>query len=100
MQASKASRKEKPFMVTPDVWGSNARCTLFIRNNAASGAADIGLLIPRLRAAVYHVINVAMFVEFKNVLVIDSEGSVLYNVYKVEKRFFSMGRDAYHAWNL
>ena len=75
-------------MVTPDVWGSNARCILFMRNNAASGAADIGLLNPRLRAAVYHVINVAMFAEFENVLEIDSEGAVLYNVYKVEKRFF------------
>ena len=61
-------------------------------NNVANGAADGALLNPRqngdlrvvfrLGAPTGHVINVVLYAEFENVLEIDGNNAVMYNVYQ------------------
>ena len=79
-------------MVEQEMWGGAGCCTLFMFDNVANGAADSTLMNPRqdcdlrirfnLGAAVNHVINVLLYAEFENVLEIDGNGAVIYNIYR------------------
>ena len=92
LQASETWRKAQPSMVTPEMWGGAGCCTLFMFNHVANGAADGALLNPcqngdlrvvsRLGAPIGHVINVVLYAEFENVLEIDGNNAVMYNVYQ------------------
>ena len=73
-----------------EMWGGAGCCTLFMFDNVPNGAADSTLMNPRqdgdlrirfkLGAAVNHVINVLLYAEFENVLEIDGNGAVIYNI--------------------
>ena len=90
--ASEAWRKGQASMVEQEMWGGAGCCTLFMFDNIPNGAADSTLMNPRqdgdprirfkLGAAVNHVINVLLYTEFENVLEIDGNGVVMYNIYR------------------
>ena len=92
LMASKAWRKGEASMVELDMWGGTGCCTLFMFDNVPNGAADGTLMNPRqdgdvrirfkLGAAVNHVLNVLLYAEFENVLEIDGNGAVIYNIYR------------------
>ena len=90
--ASEAWRKGQASMVEPEMWAGAGCCTLFMFDNVPNGAADSTLMNPRqdgdlrirfkLGAAVNHVINVLLYAEFENVLEIDGNGAIIYNIYR------------------
>ena len=92
LMASEAWRKGQASLVEPEMWGGAGCCTLFMFDNVPNGAADSTLMNPRqdgdlrirfkLGAAVNHVINVLLYAEFENVLEIDGNGAVIYNIYR------------------
>ena len=89
--ASEVWRKGKASMVELEMWGGAGHCTLFMFDNVPNGAADSTLMNPRqdgdlqicfkLGAEVNHIINVLLYAEFENVLEIDGNGAVIYNIY-------------------
>ena len=90
LMASEAWRKGQASMVEPEMWGGAGCCTLFMFDNVPNGAADSTLMNPRqdgdlrirfkLGATVNRVINVLLYAEFENVLEIDGNGAVIYNI--------------------
>ena len=83
--------KMKGNMVEQDDWGQGKGCTLFMFDNVASGCADSANLNPRqsgdlqlkleFRAAPGSNITVIVYGEFENLIEIDKNRAVLYDIY-------------------
>ena len=79
-------------MMERGVWGQAQNCTLFMFDNVANGCADSQRLNPKqtgdlqlrleFEAAPNTIMNVLVYGEFENVLEIDSNGAVLYDIYQ------------------
>ena len=92
LQASGAWCKKKGNMVEMEDWGHLKNCTLFVYDNVASGCADSNTLNHKQTGDVQLVlefgavpannITVLVYGEFKNLLEIDSNGAVLYDIYQ------------------
>ena len=92
LQASGSCSKKRGSMVQQDDWGQNKGCTLFMFDNVANGRADARTLNPKqsgdlqlvleFGAALGTNITVLVYAEFENLLEIDSNGAVLYNIYQ------------------
>ena len=92
LQASGAWCKKKGNMVELEDWGQAKNCTLFMFDNVANGCADSQTLNPKqtgdlqlsleFGAAPATNITVLVYGEFENLLEIDRNGAVLYNIYQ------------------
>ena len=92
LQASGAWYKKQGNMVQQEDWGQDKNCTLFMFDNVANGRADNRTLNPKqpgelqlileFGAAPNINITVLVYAEFENMLEIDSNGVVLYNIYQ------------------
>ena len=92
LQASGAWCKKKGNIVEKEDWGHLKNCTLFMYDNVASGCADSNTLNPKQTGDVQLVlefgaappnnITVLVYGEFENLLEIDSNGAVLYDIYQ------------------
>ena len=92
LQASGRWMKKQSSMVRQDEWGQGRGCTLFMFDNVANGRADTRTLNPKqsgdlqlvleFGAAPNTNITVLVYAEFENLLEIDSNGAVLYNIYQ------------------
>ena len=92
LQASDAWCKKKSNMVELGDWGQGKNCTLFMFDNVANGCADSQRLNPKqtgdlqlsleFGAAPATNITVLLYGEFENLLEIDSNGAVLYDIYQ------------------
>ena len=90
LQASSAWCKKKGNMVEREDWGQGKNCTLVMFDNVANGCADSQGLNPKqmgdlqlsleFGAAPGTNITVLMSGEFENLLEIDSNGAVLYDI--------------------
>ena len=79
-------------MVKREDWGHGKNCTLFMFDNVANGCADSQTLNPKqsgdlqlvleFGAAPNTNITVLVYGEFENLLEIDRNGAVLYNIYQ------------------
>ena len=73
-------------------WGQGKGCTLFMIDNVANGCADSRNLNPKqsgdlqlkleFRAAPASNITILVYGEFENLLEIDPNGAVLYDIYQ------------------
>ena len=73
-------------------WGEAKNCTLFMFDNVANGCVDSQTLNPKQSGDLQLVlefgappatnITVLVYGEFENLLEIDSNGAVLYNIYQ------------------
>ena len=72
LQAGEAWCKKKGNMVELGDWGHGKNCTVFMFENVANGCADSQRHNPNITVLVYG--------EFENLLEIDSNGAVLYNI--------------------
>ena len=92
LQASGAWCKKQSGMVRKDDWGQNKNCTLFMFDNVANGCADSNMLSPKqsgdlqlvieFRAAPGVTISTIIYGEFENLLEIDPNGAVLFDIYQ------------------
>ena len=92
LQASGAYCKKKGNMVELGDWGDDKNCTLFMFDNVANGCADSQRLNPKQTGdlqlslefgdAPNTNITVLVYGEFENLLEIDSNGAVLYDIYR------------------
>ena len=92
LQASGAWCKKKGNMVELLDWGQAKNCTLYMFDNVANGCADSQTLNPKQTGDLQLVlefgaapgtnITVLVYGEFENLLEIDSNGAVLYNIYQ------------------
>ena len=92
LQASGAWCKKKGNMVELGDWGQAKNCTLYMFDNVANGCADSQNLNPKqtgdlqlvleFGAAPNTNITVLVYGEFENLLEIDKNGAVLYNIYQ------------------
>ena len=92
LQASRAWYTKQGNMVQQEDWGQGRNCTLFMSDNVANGRADNKTLNPKqagelqlileFRAAPNINITVLVYAEFENMLEIDSNGAVLYDIYQ------------------
>ena len=92
LQASGAWCKKKGNMVELLDWGQAKNCTLLMFDNVANGCADSQTLNPKqsgdlqlvleFGAAPNTNITVLVYGEFENLLEIDRNGAVLYNIYQ------------------
>ena len=92
LQASGAWCKKKGNMVELGDWGQAKNCTLYMFDNVANGCADSQNLNPKqsgdlqlvleFGAAPATNITVLVYGEFENLLEIDQNGAVLYNIYQ------------------
>jgi len=92
LQASSAWCKKKGNMVEREDWGQGKNCTLVMFDNVANGCADRQRLNPKqtgdlqlsleFGAAPGTNITVLVYGEFENLLEIDSNGAVLYDIYQ------------------
>ena len=92
LQASGAWCKKKGNMVELGDWGQAKNCTLFMFDNVANGCVDSQTLNPKQTGDLQLVlefgaapgtnITVLVYGEFENLLEIDSNGAVLYNIYQ------------------
>ena len=92
LQASGSWLKKRSSLVRQEDWGQNKNCTLFMFDNVANGRADARTLNPKqsgdlqlvleFGAAPNTNITVLVYAEFENLLEIDSNGAVLYNIYQ------------------
>ena len=83
-------------MLTREDWGQDKNCTLFMFDNVANGIADSSALNPRQSGDLQLVmefganpgnnITIIVYGEFDNLLEIDSNGAVLYDIYQREKK--------------
>ena len=79
-------------MVELGDWGQGKNCTLFMFDNVANGCVDSQTLNPKQTGDLQLVlefgaapgtnITVLVYGEFENLLEIDSNGVVLYNIYQ------------------
>ena len=84
--------KKRGNLVQREDWGQDKNCTLFMFDNVANGRADARTLNPKqsgdlqlileFGAAPNTNITVFVYAEFENMLEIDSNGAVLYNIYQ------------------
>ena len=91
LQASGALIRSKGGMLTKSEWGQGKSGTLFMFNNVPSGNANTKLLNPK-QAGTTELkiwfesnpgnITVVVFAEFEDILNIDPNGSVIYNIYE------------------
>ena len=92
LQASGSWLKKRSSMVKQSEWGQGRGCTLFMFDNVANGRANARTLNPKqsgdlqlileFGAAPNTNITVLVYAEFENLLEIDSNGAVLYNIYQ------------------
>ena len=92
LQASGAWCKLKGNMVRKGDWGQSKGCTLFMYDNVANGCTDSKNLNPKqsgdlqlkldFRAAPGNNITVIVFGEFENLMEVDGNGAVLYDIYQ------------------
>ena len=92
LQASGSWLKKRSSLVRQEDWGQNKNCALFMFDNVANGRADARTLNPKqsgdlqlvLEFGAAHSTNITVLVyaEFENLLEIDSNGAVLYNIYQ------------------
>ena len=92
LQASGAWCKKKGNMVELGDWGHRKNCTLYMFDNVANGCADSQNLNPKQTGDLQLVlefgaapgvnITVLVYGEFENLLEIDRNGAVLYNIYQ------------------
>ena len=92
LQASGAWCKKKGNMVELGDWGQGKNCSLYMFDNVANGCADSQRLNPKqtrdlqlsleFGAAPGTNITVLVYGEFENLLEIDRNGTVLYNIYQ------------------
>ena len=92
LQASGAWCKKKGNMLELGDWGQGKNCTLYMFDNVANGCADSQNLNPKqtddlqlvleFGAAPGVNITVLVYGEFENLLEIDRNGAVLYNIYQ------------------
>ena len=91
LEATGCIRKGKGNMVMREEWGQGRACTLFAFDNAANGHLHSPVLNPKLSGEVQLILNfgadpgvnlaVIVYIEFENLLEVDSNKAVLYNVY-------------------
>ena len=92
LQATECLTKRKGNMVRAEDWGRDKGCTLFVFNNAPSEALSSSVLNPPQTGEVKIVIRfganpgvnltVLVYGEFENLLEIDGNRTVLYDVYR------------------
>jgi len=92
LQASGAWCKMEGTMVEQGDWGQDKGCTLFLYDNVANGCADSKNLNPKqsgdlqlkleFRTAPANNITLLVYGEFENLIEIDPNGAVLYDVYQ------------------
>ncbi len=92
LEATQCLRKGKGNMLRPDEWGEGHACTLFAFDNAANGFLHSAVLNPRLHGELRLVLNFGanpgenivalLYAEFENLLEVDRNKAVLYNVYQ------------------
>ena len=92
LQATECLTKRKGNMVRAEDWGRGKGCTLFVFNNAPSEALSSSVLNPPQTGEVKIVIRfgqnpgvnltILVYGEFENLLEIDGNGTVLYDVYR------------------
>ena len=80
-------------MVRGDDWGHSHHCTLFAYENATNGCLNSPVLNPKLAGEVRLVldfgadqgynITAIVYAEFENLMEIDSNRTVQYNIYQV-----------------
>ena len=99
LQASGAWSKHQACMVRPDEWGmpentnEEGTCTLFMWDNVANGKADSATLHPKqagdlqlhikFNANLPKAITALVYGEFEDILNINPDGSVIYNIYNL-----------------
>lgn len=70
-------------------WGHGKNCTLFVFDNAANGCLDTTVLSPKQSEDLKLVLNfgvsitIIVYGEFENLLEIDDNKAVLYDVYQL-----------------
>ena len=84
--------REKGNMVQAEEWGHRKRCTLFVFENAANGHLHSAVLNPKLVGELKVLLNfgddpgvkltVIVYGEFENLLEVDGNKAVMYNVYE------------------
>lgn len=92
LQASGALCKHKGNMVRSADWGQGKNCTLFMFDNSANGCADSPVMNPKQSGEVQIVLNfgtapgvnitIILYGEFENLLEIDKNKAVLYDIYQ------------------
>ena len=92
LQATECLRRRKGNMVRPEDWGYGKNCTLFVFDNTANGALSSAVLNPVQSGEVSIVIRfgadpgvnltVLVYGEFENLLEINSNKVVTYDVYR------------------
>ena len=80
-------------MVQADDWGHSKHCTLFVFENAANGCLNTPILNPKLAGELRLVLDfggdqgddvtVIVYGEFENLMEINSNKSVQYDIYQV-----------------
>ena len=93
LQATGSLCKSRGNMVQADDWGHSQHCTLFAYENAANGCLNSPVLNPKLAGEVRLVLDFAddqgenvtaiIYAEFENLMEIDSNRTVQYNIYEV-----------------
>lgn len=92
LQATESLCKRKGNMVTSDDWGRGKNCTMFVFDNTANGCLSSAVLNPVQSGEVSIVIRfganpgvnltVLVYGEFENLLEINSNKTVIYDVYR------------------
>ena len=91
LEATSCLRKSKGNMVTDKEWGQGKACTLFAFDNVANGLLHSPVLNPKLSGELQLMLHfgndpgvnvtIIVYAEFENLLEVDSNKAVLYNVY-------------------
>jgi len=92
LQATECLKKDRGNMLTEKDWGTNRNCTLFRFNNAANGDLFSSVLNPKQLGEIRYILNfrgnppanftVILFAEFENLLEIDKNKAVTYDMYQ------------------
>ena len=92
LQATGCLCKHQGNMVRREDWGQGKNCTLFVFDNAANGCLDSPVLNPKQSGELQIVLNfgvppgenitVILYGEFENLLEIDKNKAVLYDIYQ------------------
>lgn len=92
LQATGCFCRQKGNMVRSDEWGQGKNCTLFVFDNAANGCLDSPVLNPKQSGEVQLILNfgaapgtnltIVVYGEFENLLEVDANKAVIYNVYE------------------
>lgn len=92
LQATGCLCKHQGNMVRSEDWGHGKNCTLFVFDNAANGCLDSPVLNPKQSGELQIVLNfgvapgdnitIILYGEFENLLEIDKNKAVLYDIYQ------------------